>query len=88
MKHQHNIVFHLTAETNFVSSSEDVNMNTFNIEISPDVHKDLWRVIDEEKVVVVVAGRAFIEEIELEVKDLQLNDKFQFLTTKCRNYLF
>lgn len=44
MKHQHNIVFHLTAETNFVSSSEDVNMNTFNIEfhqMSTKIYEEL-----------------------------------------------
>ena len=74
MKHQQDIVFHLTPQTNFVDASEDTCTPTSNI--SQDVQK-----------AAVVDGKVVIEESELEVIDLQLSEfEFQLLTTKCSEY--
>ena len=89
MKHQEDISFHLTPNSSVSSSNEDTDApSSSKDDTSLDVYtKVLSKVVDENLVNEILAGKLLIEEKELEVIDLQLNkQEFQFLTEKCSKF--
>ena len=89
MKHQEDISFHLTPISSVTSSNEDTDApSSSKDDTSVDVYtKVLSKVVDENLVNEILAGKLLIEEKELEVIDLQLNkQEFQFLTKKCSKF--
>ena len=75
MAHQGNIVFHLTPKDNSCNSQ------------SEDACMALCKVVDEDRVDEVVAGRAILEESDIEVIDIQLSEyEFQLLTSECKKH--
>lgn len=88
MNHQDDICFHLTPNANVNNSNEDAPPNGDKDDSSSsDVYKVLSKVVDEDLVNDILAGKCLIEETELEVTDLQLNEReFQFLAEKCLKY--
>lgn len=96
MKCHQTIAFDLTDEdctdgvyadsTHAVSTHADGTL-VAGIDTSLDAFKILGKVVEEEKIPGVVGGREFIEESDLEVKELELSeDEFQLLVTKFQQY--
>ena len=84
MAHQENIVFCLTPKDN--SCNAQVT-NSNSIVISEDARKALCKVVDEDRVDEVVAGKAILEESDVEVTDIQLSEyEFQLLTSECKKH--
>jgi hypothetical protein len=82
MAHQENIVFCLTPKDNSCNAQV-----TNSIVISEDARKALCKVVDEDRVDEVVAGKAILEESDVEVTDIQLSEyEFQLLTSECKKY--
>jgi hypothetical protein len=82
MAHQENIVFHLTLKDNSCNAQV-----TNSIVISEDARKALYKVVDEGRVDEVVAGKAILEESDIEVTDIQLSEyEFQLLTSECKKH--
>lgn len=75
----------MSEEVDPVNGKNDLGRK--GLETLPDIIRTLSKVVDKDKIPNFLDGSAFIEESELEVKDLELNDdEFQLLVTRCSQY--
>lgn len=85
MANQENIVFHLTPKDDSCNADSCNAEITNSIVLSEDARKALCKVVDEDRVNEVVAGKALLEESDVDVTDIQLNDtEFTLLTLECK----